>query len=108
MESMNRDFIINALKADFELLFVKFNNDAQLQMYQHPQKEIKEIIISDGKNLASYIIDKKDVQSISLKKGSSDLASITIKEFNTMYPRKFEMINKRARMKMIMNEIILE
>jgi hypothetical protein len=108
MESLNRDFIVDALKADFELLFAKFNNDAQLQIYQHPQKEIKEIIISDGKNLASYIIDKKNVQSISLKKGSSDHASIIIKEFNTIYPRKFEMTNKKARLKMIMSEIILE
>lgn len=108
MESLNRNFIINALKSDFELLFVKFKNDAQLQMYQHPLKDLREITINDGNTLASYIIDNKDVSSISLKKGSSDLASIIIKEFNTLYPRKFEMINKEARLKMIMNEIILE
>lgn len=108
MESLNRDFIVNALKDDFELLFIKKSNNRQIQLYQHPEKETREITVSHGKEITSYLIENELVRSVSLIKGLSNLASININKFNTNYPQKFEMINKKARLKTIMNEIILE
>lgn len=108
LESLNRDFIIDALANDLKLLFVKFKKDSNLQLYKHPKENTNEITINDGKKLASYIIKNNEVQYISFKKGSSNIASIFIKEFNTIYPQKLEMINKKAHLKIIMNEINLE
>lgn len=108
MESLNRDFIVNALKDDFELLFIKKSNNRQIQLYQHPEKETREITVSHGKEITSYLIENELVRSVSLIKGLSNLASININKFNTNYPQKFEMINKKARLKTIMNEIVLE
>lgn len=105
MESLNREFIVNALQADFGLLFAKFPENAQVQWYQHPEMDKKEVTVSYLKEIASYILDNQEVTEAILRKATSVTASIILSKSKTNYPSSLEIENKKARLKISLKEI---
>jgi len=57
MESLNKEFILEALQTDFQILFAKYPNTIELQLYQHPESGSKEIIVANNKEVSSYLTD---------------------------------------------------
>lgn len=108
MESLNREFIISALKNDLELLFVKQSMNAMLQLYQNPENKMKEITVKDGKNISSYLLENDLVSSITLRKRSAVIASIILNNDTGIYPKKIKISNRKARLKIILREIEIQ
>lgn len=105
MESLNRDFIINALQTDFELLFTKYPKIKQIQLFQHPGKDIQEFIIRNDKEVSSYFFENLQLSSISLRKGSSFAASMKILEIKEDHPTHIYINNRKPRLKIVLKEI---
>lgn len=101
MNSLDREFIIEALKMDFGLLFNKTGSE-NLEFYQHPESSMQEIIARNDEKTASYIYKNDQIHSIHLRKGKSVFASIRIPEYDSDYPNKVMIENKKARLKMVM------
>ena len=101
MKSLDREFVIEALKLNFKLLFTK-TVCKKLEFYQDPESRVQEIIARDNEETASYLFKNDQIHSMYLRKSKSVLASIQIPEYDSDYPNKIMIENKKARLKMVM------
>jgi len=107
MKSLNRDFIKKALQTDFELLFSKFPPGSQKQFYEHPEKEIVEMLVQIENMTASYAAENQEIQFISYRKGRATGASIHISDYRKNHPSQFTIHNRKARLHISFREIDL-
>jgi len=107
MESLNKEFIIKALQTDFQLLFAKYPNTNELQLYQHPESGSKEIIVANNKEVSSYLTDPvtQKASLIELRKGISTQATISLVPYSTNHPPEFKINNKKTRIQLEFKEI---
>ncbi len=107
MESLNKEFIVKALQTDFQLLFAKYPDTIELQLYQHPENASKEITVANNKEVSSYLInpETQKISLIELKKGTSTQATISLEPYSSNHPPGFKIDNKKARIQLEFNEI---
>jgi len=107
MESLNKKFIIKALQTDFQLLFTKYPNTNELQLYQHPENGSKEITITNNKKVSSYLTnpETQKISLIELKKGSSTQVTIGLEPYFSNHPHEFDINNKKAKIQLDFKEI---
>ena len=98
MESLNKEFIVKALQTDFQLLFAKYPNTIELQLYQHPENGSKEITVANNKEVSSYLTnpETQKISLIELKKGSSTQVTIGLEPYSSNHPHEFNINNKKA------------
>ena len=107
MESLNKEFIVKALQSDFQLLFAKYPNTIELQLYQHPENGSKEITITNNKKVSSYLTnpETQKISLIELKKGISTEATISLATYSSNHPPEFNINNKKAGIQLVFKEI---
>ena len=107
MESLNKEFIIKALQTDFQLLFAKYPNTNELQLYQHPESGSKEIIVANNKEVSSYLTDPETqkILLIKLKKGTSTQVTIVLEPYSSNHPPEFDINNKKTKIQLDFKEI---
>ena len=107
MESLNKEFILEALQTDFQILFAKYPNTIEFHMYQHPENGLKEITVVSNKEVSSYLTDPVTQKAtlIVLRKGISTQATISLVPYSTNHPPEFKINNKKARIQLEFKEI---
>lgn len=103
MKSLDRDFIVEALKKDFALLLTS-NDHKYLEFFQDPLAGRQEIISRNGKEVVSYLIEEDNLSTISSMKGKSTVTSIRITEYSEGYPKVIIINDKKARLAMSLSE----
>jgi hypothetical protein len=103
MKSLDKEFIVDALKKDFELLYNK-NKHKNITFFQDPETSKQEIISRIGKEAVSYLIEDNNIKGISLFNRRSTIISIQLPAYSKGYPKKMIINNKKARVKISLSE----